>query len=99
MSERVDELAQLGGGQRSVDPAVALCQLGVVVVRAEHDLERAAATQEAGEVLGAAAAAGNKTERRLELREDRRLPCREAHVAGEHELAAGGPHAALDLSD
>jgi MFS family permease len=48
----MDELAELGGGRRAVDPAVALCELRVAVVRAEHDLERPAAPHEAGEVLG-----------------------------------------------
>ena len=84
MRERVDEVVQLGGGQRSVDPAVALGELRVVVVGAEHDLERPAAAHEAREVLGGAAA-GKRAECRLELREDGRLPCREAHVAGQHE--------------
>jgi hypothetical protein len=47
-----------------------------------------AATHESCEVLRGAPA-GDQAERRLELREDRRLPRREAHVAGQHELAAG----------
>ena len=45
------------------------------------------------------AAAGQHAERRLELREDRGLARREAHVAGQDELAAGGAHATLDLRD
>jgi hypothetical protein len=49
-------------------------------------------------VLGGAPA-GKHAERRLELREDRRLTRREAHVAGQHELAAGGAHATFDLCD
>jgi hypothetical protein len=40
---------------------------------------------------------GEQTERRLELAEDRRFARGKAHVAGEHELAAGAADAALDL--
>ena len=46
-----------------------------------------------------AAAAGDQAERRLELTEDRRLSRGEAHVARQHELAAGAADAALDLRD
>ena len=96
-SER-DEIAELVGGQRSVDPAVPFGQLRVVVLGAQHDLERSGAAHEASEVLGGAPA-GEQTERRLELTEDRRLARGEAHVARQHELAAGGADATLDLRD
>ena len=88
LRERRDEIAELGGGQRPVDPAVPLGQLGVVVLRAQHDLQRPAATHEPHEMLGGAPA-GEQAERRLELTEDRRLARREAHVARQHELTAG----------
>ena len=39
------------------------------------------------------------TEGRLELTENRRLPRGKAHVARQHELAAGAAHATLDLRD
>jgi hypothetical protein len=42
---------------------------------------------------------GDEAERRFRRREDHRFAGREAHVAGQHELAAGGAHAALDLGD
>ena len=45
------------------------------------------------------AAAGEQTERRLHLTEDRRLARAKAHVAGQHELAAGAAYATLDLRD
>ena len=45
------------------------------------------------------AAAREQTERRLELAEDRRLARGEAHVARQHELAARGADATLDLRD
>jgi hypothetical protein len=73
MRERADEAAQLGGRERAIDPPVAFRQFGVVVLRAEHDLERPP--------------------------EDRRLARGEAHVARQHELAAGAADAALDLRD
>jgi hypothetical protein len=46
-----------------------------------------------------AARAGGHTRRRLWLAENRRLSCGKAHVARQHELAAGGAHATLDLRD
>ena len=96
--ERSDEIAQLVGGQRSIDPAVPFSQLGVVVLGAQHHLERPPATHEPCEVLRGAAA-GEHAECRLELPEDRRLSRGEAHVARQHELTARAAHAALDLRD
>jgi len=46
-----------------------------------------------------AARAGDQAERLLRLTEHRRLARRKSHVARQHELAAGAPHAALDLRD
>ncbi len=86
------------GGQRAIDPAVPFRELRVVVVRAQHDLERPRAAHEAHEVLDAAPA-GDQAERRLELTEDRRFARGEAHVARQHELAAGAADATLDLRD
>jgi hypothetical protein len=45
------------------------------------------------------AGAGEQTERRLELAEDRRLARGETHVAGQHELAAGTANPPFDLRD
>jgi len=98
MSERSDKIAERVGGQRSIDPAVPLGQLRVVILSAQHDLERPRATHEAREVLGGARA-GEKTEGRLELTEDRRLARGKARVARQNELDAGGAYATLDLSD
>ena len=42
---------------------------------------------------------GISTERRLGLTENRRLARSKAHVARQHELAAGGAYATLDLRD
>src|SRR5205085_549125 len=73
-------------------------ELRVEILRAQHDLERPGAAHEADEMLDAASA-GDQTERRLRLTEDRRLARGKAHVQRQHELAAGGAHAALDLCD
>jgi hypothetical protein len=78
--------------------AVPLGEVCVVILGAQQDFERAGAAHDPREVLGGAAA-GNLAERRLELREDRRLARREAHVARQHELAAGGANAPVDLRD
>src|SRR5713101_1984824 len=69
MSERSDEATEHVGGQCSIDPAVALSQLRVVVLRTQHDLKRSGATHDAREVLGCAAAR-EQTERRLHLTKD-----------------------------
>ena len=53
VSKGADEIAKRIGGQGAVDPAVPLRQLGVVVVGAEHHLERSRATHQAREVLSA----------------------------------------------
>ena len=98
VGERFDEIIEFIGGQRAIDPAVSLCELRVVILCAQHDLERTAAAHEAREVLHAAAA-GAHAESRLRLSENRGLPRGEAHVARQHELAAGGAHAPLDLRD
>src|SRR6266852_4866403 len=73
-------------------------QLRVVILRTQHDFERPRAAHEAREVLHAAPA-GDHTERRLRLSENRSLSLGKAHVACQHEFAAGGPYAALDLRD
>src|SRR3981189_3227091 len=98
MSERVYEIIERVGGERPIDPAVPFSQLRVVILRTQHDLKRPRTAHEAHEVLGSAAA-GDLTEGRLWLTENSCLSCRKAHVARQHEFAAGGPYAALDLRD
>ena len=70
MSEGSDKFAELVGRQCSIDPAVPFSQLRVVILSAQHDLERSGAADEAREVLSGAPA-GDQTEGRLELTEDR----------------------------
>ena len=96
-SDATKSPSSAAGSARLIQPYL-LGQLGVEVLGAEHDLERPRAAHQAHEVLDAAAAR-DEAERRFRLGEDRRLAGGEAHVAGQHELAAGGAHAALDLGD
>src|SRR5262249_11504872 len=98
MSERSDEIAELFRGQRAIDPAVPLGQLRVVVLRAQHDFERPGAAHETCEVLDAACAWVH-TRPCLRLPENRRLARGKAHVARQHELAAGAARAPLNLRD
>src|SRR5262249_22546821 len=73
--ERSDEIVERRGGQGSIDPAVTFGQLRVVILRAQHHLERAGPADEAREVLDPARA-GELTQCRLRLAENRRLPRR-----------------------
>ena len=98
MGKRSDETVERPGGQRAIDPTVAFGQLRVVVVRAQQNFERPRAAHEARKVLDGARA-GYRTEPGLRLTENRRLPRGIAHVAREHELAAGAAHASFDLRD
>jgi hypothetical protein len=98
MSQGFDEILKGIGGQRAVNPAVALGEIGVEVLRAQHHLQGSRATHEPREVLGGGAA-GELTECRLELTENRRLASREAHVTRQNELTAGGANPTLDLRD
>src|SRR5262245_55564957 len=98
MSQGAHEIAERLGGQRSIDPAVPFGQLRVVILCAQHDLERSGAAHEPREVLEAACA-GDRADRLLRLAENRRLSRGEAHVAREDELAARAPYTTLDLRD
>src|ERR1700730_7899174 len=96
--ERSHEITEFTCRQCSVDPAIALCNLSIVIIGAQHNFERPPTAHEAREVLSGARS-GNHTKRRLELTENRRLARGKAHVAGEYELAAHAANAPLDLSD
>jgi hypothetical protein len=61
-------------GQCSVDPAVALGEVGVVVVGGQHDLQGPGTTQEPRQILGSTSAR-DLPERGLELTEDRSVSC------------------------
>jgi hypothetical protein len=98
MRQRPDEITELLHGQGTVDPAVPLRQLRVVVLSAQYDLERPSTAHETREVLYATGA-GAHTRRRLWLTENRRLACGKSHVTRQHELVAGTAGAPLDLRD
>ena len=70
MRERLDEITERVGGQRTIDPAVPFSQLRVVILRTQHDFKRPGAPHEAREMLNGASA-GKQTERRLRLTEYR----------------------------
>src|SRR6267142_4264767 len=98
ISQRADEMIERVGGQRSIDPAVPFSQVGVIILRAQHDFKCASTAHETDEMLGAACARDH-TKRRLELTKNCGLPRGEAHIARQYELAAHTAYATLDLSD
>jgi hypothetical protein len=77
ISEGFDEVIERGGGQRSIDPAVPLSQIRVVILRTQHDLQRHCTTHEAREMLGGPSA-GKYTGGRLWLTENRQAPTRQS---------------------
>jgi hypothetical protein len=96
-SVRTKSSSVLAGRARLI-PSVLFGELRVVILGAQEDLERAGAPHDPREVRGGAPT-GDLPERGFELREDRRLPGGEAHVARQDELAARGPNPPLDLRD
>src|SRR3981189_3440024 len=96
--ERVDKAVQFGVWECPVDVSVSFRGVAVEVVRAEDDFERAAAADQQWEAFRTAAA-GIYSHPDFGLAQQRVLARREAHVAGEDELAAHAPDAASDLRD
>src|SRR3989475_6626972 len=96
--ELVDEAVQLRVRKCPVDVSVSLRDVAVEVVRAEDDFERAAAADQMWEAFRTAAA-GMQSHPDFGLAESRVFARREAHVAGEDELAAHPPDTASDLRD
>src|ERR1700690_3525257 len=70
MSERLNEIAEFSGGQRSIDPAVAFRHLRIVILRAQQHLDRPPAAHESGKMLGGACA-GDQAEPCLRLTKNR----------------------------
>src|SRR5580658_10424350 len=73
--------------RRSIDPAVALCRVGVEVVRAHNDFQSARPANEERQALKRSASryqAGPY----LRLSENRLLPARKPNIAPQGELAA-----------
>src|SRR2546425_10187009 len=96
--ERVDETVQFGAWKCPVDVSVSFRGVAVEIVCAENDFERPAATDQIWEAFRTAAA-GMHSHPDFGLAQSRVLSRREAHVAGEDELAAHAPDAASDLRD
>src|SRR5712691_12219379 len=96
--ERVDEAVQLRVRKCPVDVSVSFRGVAVEVVRAENDFERAAAADEQWEAFRSAAA-GIYSHPDFGLAQSGVLARREAHIAGEHELAAHAADAASNLCD
>src|SRR6266702_7147103 len=96
--ERVDEAVQFGVWKCPVDVSVSFRGVAVEIVRAENDFERPTAPDQMWKTFRTAAA-GMHSHPDFGLAESRVLARREAHVAGEDELAAHAPDAAPDLCD
>src|SRR4029077_15758739 len=96
--ERVDEAVQFGVWKRPVDVSVSFRGVAVEIVRAQNDFERPTATDQMGKTFRTAAA-GMQSYPDFGVAESKVLARREAHVAGEHELAAHTPDTASDLRD
>src|SRR5205823_6147679 len=96
--ERVDEAVQLRVRKSPVDVSISFRGVAVEVVRAENDLERAATADQMWEAFRAAAA-GMQSHPDFRLAQSRVLARREAHVAGDDELAAHTTDTASDLRD
>src|SRR5467141_2108761 len=94
--ERVNETVQFGVWKCTVDVSVSFRGVAVEVVRAENDFERAAPADQVREAFRTAAA-GMHSHPDFGLAQERVLARREAHVAGEDELAAHASDAASDL--
>ena len=94
----VDLVVEPVVGDQPVDVPVLLRARTVEIVGDEQDLERPAATDQAGEP-GHRTAAGDHADADLELAEQRVLARGEAQVAGQHELAAGAAGASADRGD
>jgi hypothetical protein len=96
--EDIDKAVQLRVRECPVDVSVSFRGIAVEVVRAEDDFERAATADQQREALRAAAA-GIHSHPDLGLAQSRVFARREAHVAGEDELATHASDAASDLRD
>src|SRR5580704_9727536 len=96
--EHIDEAVQLRVRKCPVDVSVSFRGVSVEVIRAENDFECAAAADQQWEPFRTAAA-GMHAHPDFGVAQSRVLARREAHVAGENELAAHAPDAASNLRD
>src|SRR5882724_3487157 len=96
--ERVDEALQLRVRKCAVDVSISFRSVAVEVVRAQNDFERPTATDQMWKTF-CTPAAGMQSYPDFGLAESRVLARREAHVAGEDDLAAHAPDTASYLRD
>src|SRR5207253_5968452 len=89
--EGVDEAVEFNVRKCSVYITVSFCRVAIKVVGAKNDFERPAASDQVGEAL-CTSAAGMHADPEFGVAEFRVLARREAHVAGEDELAAHATH-------
>src|SRR4029077_19386421 len=89
---------QLGIWKCPVDVSVSFRGVAVEIVRAENDFERPTAPDQMRKAFRTATA-GMQSHSDFGLAESRIFARREAHVAGEDELAAHAPDTASDLRD
>src|SRR5207237_9952290 len=89
---------QFGVWKCPVDVSVSFRGVAVEIVRAENDFERPTAPDQMWKTFRTAAA-GMQSHPYFGLAESRVLARREAHVAGEDELAAHAPDTASDPRD
>src|SRR5271163_1151928 len=82
-----DEWIEFGVRQRSIDPAVALCSVGVEVVRAHNDFQCARSADEQRQPLQRSAP-WYQPGSNLRLSEYRLLPAGKTNIAAQGELAA-----------
>src|SRR5271170_2581522 len=82
-----DERIEFGVRQRSIDPAVALCGVGVEVVRAHDDFQCARPADEQRQTLKRSAP-WYQPGSNLRLAENRLLPAGKTNIAPQDELAA-----------
>src|ERR1700679_179192 len=98
MSQFLDKRRQLVRRQRSIDIAVAFCQLRREIIATQEHLQRASPPDEPWQSLRRTAA-GNEPDRDLWLTEDRLAKGGKTHVHGERDLTPSAPGAALDFGN
>ena len=96
--ERIDKRVEVVIVQRAVHPSIALGDISIEIVAAEHDLKCARAADQAREPFQRSAAR-DQSDADLGVAEEGALPAGEAHVAGQHELVTDAARAAANIGD
>src|SRR5438876_3130849 len=95
--EDIDKVVQFRVGKCAVDISVSGCSVAVEVIRADNDLERAAAANQVRESFRTSAA-GVQSHPDFGMTQLHVLARSETHVASEDELAAHAPDAAARMA-